>query len=164
MPTQKAHFAVLLALLGTSANARAEDLRSAVFVSKTQSSEWSVLTFGGPVAERLYGFMEMQGEMSCYPMNGGAVTCNSWINGRGDLRSAAPEGADQVDMSSSLPGMISFLGIDAEDSSLALLQIQSSALVNLLTRPIGHDLYCSGQTCQFTIDTHGVIDPRPFTE
>lgn|GEM_PF-2664136 len=165
MSKSKNYITGIILLLASSLpmGARANSVQSALFVTRTQSPEWSVVTFGGPVAEKLYGFIEMQGEISCNPISG-SITCNLWMNGRGDFRNAAPEGAEQPDLGSMLPGTIDFVGMDPEDASLAFIRVKSGALTSLLTRPIGHDLYCRGDICQFTIDYRGVIDPRPFTE
>jgi hypothetical protein len=161
----KKHIAGIIFSLASSMPlaAQANSLESALFVTRTQSPEWSVVSFGGAVAEKLYGLIEMQGEISCNPISG-SITCNLWVNRKGDFRNAAPEGAEQSDLGTTLPGTIDFVGMDPEDSSLALIRVRSSALTGLLSRPIGHDLYCRGDICQFTIDNRGVIDPRPFVE
>ena len=77
MSKSKNYITGIILLLASSLpmGAQASAVQSAVFVTRTQSAEWSVVSFGGAVAEKLYGFIEMQGEISCNPING-SITCN----------------------------------------------------------------------------------------
>jgi hypothetical protein len=54
------------------------------------------------------------------------------------------------------------LEMDPDEPNIVPLSIESSALVEFLVRPIVHDLYCRGNTCRFSVDERGAIDPLPF--
>jgi hypothetical protein len=130
----------------------------------TDSPDWQVVRFGGYPAERLASVIEMQHEITCARDDSGTATCQAWINGRGDLRNAAPAapGADRLRTEEGATGIIQLLTQNPDEPSLLPFSIRSQALVDFLVRPLGHDLYCRQDTCRFSVDDRGVIDPLPF--